>query len=221
MIRNNKINRKTEKKTPIKGEPSPKPKNVKGLESKPKPEEKKEYPSCSICNKKRPIAIKSKKICMVCNKKMKLEQAKVRRQVKREKKAESPSVLTAKLDKIFSIYVRLKYADSNGNVKCYTCDNTHHYKSIQNGHFQSRRYMSTRFHVNNCKPQCYACNVGLHGQQYIFGVNLDREHGKGTAETMVLLSKQQKKFSAEEFKELIKFYTEEVENLKLQKGIVD
>lgn len=208
-----------EKKIPVKGEPKPKvkvekeTKQVKTKEDKPI--------SCSICNKVRPIAIKSKKICALCNKKMQLEKGKQRRKIQREKKAESPSVLTAKLDKIFSLYIRLKYADNQGNVKCFTCDNVHHYKAIQNGHFQSRRYMSTRFHVNNCKPQCYACNVGLHGQQYIFGVNLDREMGSGTAETMVLLSKQQKKFSTEEFKELIKHYTEEVENLKLQKGIVD
>ena len=208
-----------DKKTPIKGEPAPKPK-VEKETKKVKVKEDKPI-SCSICNKVRPIAIKSKKICALCNKKMQLEKGKQRRKIQREKKAESPSVLTAKLDKIFSLYVRLKYADNQGNVKCFTCDNVHHYKAIQNGHFQSRRYMSTRFHVNNCKPQCYACNVGLHGQQYIFGVNLDREMGSGTAETMVLLSKQQKKFSTEEFKELIKHYTEEVENLKLQKGIVD
>jgi hypothetical protein len=226
------------KKTPIKGEAEAKPTNIKGTPEKikePKPlrqsrpaktpiksEDKPvEHPACSICGKKRLIAIKSKKICAVCNKKRLVEKGRVRREAKKQKKQESTGFLTNKLDKIFSIYVRLKYADDTGNVQCFTCTNTHHYKAIQNGHFQSRRYMSTRFHVNNCRPQCYACNVGLHGQQYIFGSNLDKEMGSGTAETMVLLSKQQKKFSAQEFQELIKYYTEEVANIKLQKGIVD
>ena len=227
------------KKTPIKGDAVAKPTNIKGIpakepkeptslrQSKPaktsiKSEDKPvEHPACSICGKKRLIAIKSKKICAVCNKKKLVEKGRVRREAKKQKKQESTGFLTSKLDKIFSIYVRLKYADNNGNVQCFTCDNTHHYKSIQNGHFQSRRYMSTRFHVNNCRPQCYACNVGLHGQQYVFGANLDKEQGSGTAETMVLLSKQQKKFSVQEFQELIKYYTEEVQNIKLQKGIVD
>ena len=226
------------KKTPIKGEAVAKPTNIKGTPEKikePKPlrqsrpaktpiksEDKLvEHPACSICGKKRLIAIKSKKICAVCNKKRLVEKGRVRREAKKQKKQESTGFLTNKLDKIFSIYVRLKYADNNGNVQCFTCNNVHHYKSIQNGHFQSRRYMSTRFHVNNCRPQCYACNVGLHGQQYIFGSNLDKEMGSGTAETMVLLSRQQKKFSAQEFQELIKYYTEEVQNIKLQKGIVD
>lgn len=210
--------RKT-KKTPVKGEPKTKPVIIK--EPTKKPVKEVVVPKCSICKKERPIAIKSKMICGLCQKKMQLDKAKTKRKVQREKKAESPSVLTAKLDRIFSLYVRLKYSDNQGNVKCYTCDNIHHYKAIQNGHFQSRRYMSTRFHVNNCRPQCYACNVGLHGQQYVFGANLDREHGSGTAESMILLSKQQKKFSTNEFKELIEYYFLEVENLKLQRGIVD
>lgn len=211
------LRRKTEKKTPVKGAPTPKP--VKEVVEKTKPV--KVEPNCSICNKKKPIAVKSKKICVYCNNKLLQEKAKARKAEKRIKKQESTSVLTSKLDKIFSIYIRLKYADDQGNVKCFTCDNVHHYKAIQNGHFQSRRYMSTRFHVNNCRPQCYACNVGLHGQQYIFGANLDRQIGSGTAESMILLSKQQKKFSTDEFKELIAHYTLEVDNLKLQKGIVD
>lgn len=216
---NNLRRRKTEKKTPIKGEPKDKPIVVKEVKQEIK-KEIKEIP-CSQCGKSRPLANKSKKICGVCVKKNSVEKAKKRRQVKRERKAESISVLTKKLDRIFSIYVRLKYADNQGNVKCFTCDNTHHYKSIQNGHFQSRRYMSTRFHENNCRPQCYACNVGLHGQQYIFGANLDREICSGTAETMVLLSKQTKKFSSLELRELIDDYTRKVDNLKLQKGIFD
>jgi hypothetical protein len=63
--------------------------------------------------------------------------------------------------------------------------------------------------------------VGLHGQQYIFGANLDKQVGSNTAETMILLSKQQKKFSIQEYQELIQYYTEEVANIKLQKGITD
>lgn len=210
------------KKTPIKGEPVVKATNIKGTPvKKVKEVVPKVDPPCSLCGKKRLIAIKSKKICAVCNKKALLEKGKVRKAAQKTKKQESSSFLTAKLDKIFSIYIRLKYADDNGNVKCFTCDNTHHYKAIQNGHFQSRRYMSTRFHTNNCRPQCYACNVGLHGQQYIFGANLDKQIGSNTAETMILLSKQQKKFSLQEYQELIQHYTEEVANLKLQKGITD
>lgn len=212
------MRKKTEKKVPIKGEPKAKPTIIR----EPKQEkEPKEEPSCSICNKKRPLAVKSKKICMVCNKKIKDQRIKHSKQIKRERKQQSVSFLTTKLDRIFSIYVRLKYSDSYGNVKCYTCDNSHHYKAIQNGHFQSRRYMSTRFHENNTRPQCYACNVGLHGQQYVFGANLDREVGSGTAENIILLSKQQKKFSSLELQELIDEYTLKVDNLKLQKGIVD
>lgn len=194
------------KKTPIKGEAPTK--------------EIKKEPPCSVCGKSRPLANKTKKICAVCTKKIKLEALKERKAKAKKKKAESISVLTKKLDTIFSQYIRLSYADQNQNVKCFTCDNKIHWKGIQNGHFQSRRFMSTRFHVNNCRPQCYACNIGLSGNQYIYGVNLDKEKGPGTAESMVLLSKQTKKFTPEELKGMIGDYEHKVHDLKLKLNII-
>jgi hypothetical protein len=201
------LNRKP-KKTPIKGEP------VNQVKIK-------EEPSCSLCNKKRPLVNKTKKICHVCAKKIAAEKLKAKKEKVRKKKAESISVLTKKLDRVFSQYIRIKYANEYGIVKCFTCNNEHHWKEIQNGHFQSRRYMSIRFHENNCRPQCYACNVGLHGNQYVFGVNLDREIGSGKAEEMVMMSKVTKKFSSLELQEMIDIYTKNLEQVKFSKNIVD
>lgn len=194
------------KKTPVKG-------------AVPEKEEKKESP-CSVCSKSRPLANKTKKICVVCNKKIKLEALKERKAKAKKKKAESISVLTKKLDTIFSQFIRLYYADQHQNVKCFTCDNKIHWKGIQNGHFQSRRFMSTRFHVNNCRPQCYACNIGLSGNQYIYGINLDKQAGEGTADSMVRLSKQTKKFTSEELIQLIEDYEIKVNDLKIKHNII-
>jgi hypothetical protein len=201
MIRRN----VTPKKTPIKGEPT---------------EKIKEAIPCSVCSKVRPLANKTKKICAVCNKKIKLEALKERKAKARLKKAESISVLTKKLDTVISQYVRLRYADQHQNVTCFTCGNKMHWKGIQNGHFQSRRYMSTRFHENNMRPQCYACNLGLSGNQYIYGINLDKEKGPGTAESIVLLAKQQKKFTPDELKGMIGDYEHKVTDLKVKLNIV-
>ena len=196
-----------------------KPKKTPIKETVPIKEEKKESP-CSICSKFRPLANKTKKICVFCNKKIKLEALKEKKTKAKLKKAESISVLTKKLDTIFSQFIRLYYADQHQNVKCFTCDNKIHWKGIQNGHFQSRRFMSTRFHINNCRPQCYACNIGLSGNQYIYGVNLDKEKGEGTADSMLRLSKQVYKFTPDELKGLIGDYEHKVTDLKIKLNIV-
>ena len=176
---------------------------------------------CSECGKKRPYSNKTKKLCAVCVKKSQIAKVKERKLVKREKKRLSISQLTKKLDTVFSVYIRLVNSNKHGKVKCFTCDRIDYYKSMQNGHFQSRRFMSTRFHENNCAPQCYACNVGLSGMQYEFGRQLDLKYGNGTADKMVSLSKAVKKFTTDEMLELIEHYKIQVDQLKHEKSIFD
>lgn len=82
--------------------------------------------------------------------------------------------LKKELDKIFSQYIRQKYA-KDGIVKCYTCGSAKTIKEIQNGHFVSRSYLATRFSEDNCRPQCVGCNVFGGGRLPIFGSNLEKE----------------------------------------------
>jgi hypothetical protein len=195
-----------EKKTPVKGEPVKKDKPV--VET-----------ICSECGKKRPYSNKSKKLCAVCVKRINQTKVKERKEKVRKKKAESIGVLTKKLDRIFSVYVRLSGVKKEHIAQCFTCDKVLHWREIQCGHFQSRRFYSTRFHVLNCKPQCYACNIGLSGNQYIFGVNLDKLHGEGTAESMVRASREVKKFTSAEMMELITMYEDLVGELRKKLNI--
>ena len=85
--------------------------------------------------------------------------------------------LIKKLDTVFSEYIRRKYADKNGIVKCYTCDKKAFWKGegMQNGHFISRKSRILRWREDNCRPQCYTCNCHFYGRQYIFSVNLNKE----------------------------------------------
>lgn len=189
---------------------------IKGIMEKPTKET-----ICSGCSRNRPYANKSKKLCSTCVKKIAEAKAKERRAAKREKKRMSISQLTKKLDTVFSLYIRLENANNKGMVKCFTCDNEHYYKAIQNGHFQSRRFMSTRFDPFNCAPQCYACNVGMSGMQYEFGKRIDLKYGQGMADLIVQKSKGVYKFDPEEMLELIEFFAERVDKLKKQKDISD
>lgn len=119
------------------------------------------------------------------------------------------SKLIKKLDIIFSQYVRNKYANKQGMVKCFTCDREYPVKNIQNGHFMSRKHMSTRWQEENCRPQCYSCNIMKQGMQYEYGKRL----GKKTAEKMYMLSKEIVKFSVDDLQEMIEHYQKELKKM--------
>ena len=103
---------------------------------------------------------------------------------KSKKKVKTQAQLKKELDTIFSIYIRQKYADSEGNVECYTCRKIFHWKKIQNGHFISRSYLATRFHENNCRPQCVGDNIFGNGKPLDFEERLKQELGADLVEKM-------------------------------------
>ena len=120
--------------------------------------------------------------------------------------------LVKKLDAIFSEYIRRKYADKNGFVKCYTCNKKAYWKGegMQNGHFISRASRILRWREDNCRPQCYACNCMRYGQAYIFGANLNKEFGFNKAEELLIESKKIIKQSDQDLLDLIEQYKEKV-----------
>ena len=132
----------------------------------------------------------------------------------------SISKLKKELDKWFSLFIRLRGADGFGFVQCFTCQRFKHYKSgMQNGHFQSRSFLSTRFDEENCQPQCVGCNMFKSGEQYKFSVNLDNKYGKGKAKQLEFEARQIQKFSRADYQEKISYYKSLVEKLKTEKGI--
>ena len=91
--------------------------------------------------------------------------------------------LVYKLDKVFSVYIRRRYA-KNDIAECFTCGKKDHWKKLQNGHFQSRKHYSTRWHEKNCQVQCAGCNVFKYGEQYKFSKNLDNTYYDGLSEEL-------------------------------------
>lgn len=125
----------------------------------------------------------------------------------------SRSKLIKKLDKVFSLYIRLRYA-KNEIAQCFTCGKKDHYKRLQCGHFQSRKHYSTRWDEINCQVQCAGCNVFRYGEQFVFGKNLDMEFGEGCSESLFYKAKQITKYSTNDIKELITKYTLLINDLK-------
>ncbi len=125
----------------------------------------------------------------------------------------STTKLVKKLDAVFSKYIRWYYADANGYVECYTCNVQKPVKEMQCGHFQSRKHRSTRWHTNNCRPQCVKCNMYSQGEQYTFGKLLEAEIGKESVDEIVATSKRTLKLTKVDLESLIDYYTEELKKL--------
>ena len=129
------------------------------------------------------------------------------------------SKLKKELDKWFSLFIRLREATDTGLCQCFTCGKVDHYKNMQNGHFQSRRFLPTRFDEENCQVQCPACNVFRYGEQYKFGLALDGKYGEGTAEELEHLARTTIKIGRIDYEEKISYYKILVEKLRKEMGI--
>lgn len=115
----------------------------------------------------------------------------------------SRSTLVKNLDAVFSIYIRRRFA-VNDIAKCVTCGKEDNWKSLQCGHFMSRKHLSTRWNEDNCQVQCAGCNVFRYGEQYKFSLYL----GNNLSEELHILSKQIRKFDDVELQDMIAHYTE-------------
>ena len=132
-----------------------------------------------------------------------------------QKKLKRPTIkqLDAKLWKIFSEYIRRKDADYRGLVRCFTCGNWDHWKDVDCGHGISRAKLSTKFHEKNNHPQCRKCNRFKGGEQFEYMIKVDEKYGKGTAEMLRTMSKQESKFTRFDYEYKIKEYQEKLKQL--------
>lgn len=121
--------------------------------------------------------------------------------------------LVKRLDNVFSQYIRLRNANALGIAECYTCGKQDNWKKLQCGHFQSRKHYGTRWDETNCQVQCSGCNVFKYGEQYKFGVRLDKDFGQGTAEDLHAKAIKITKYSNADLEGLITKYKSEVKRL--------
>lgn len=99
------------------------------------------------------------------------------KKIKKVKK-KTDKQLKKELDIVFSQFIRLSYADKNGYVKCSTCPAVINWKEIQNGHYESRQYLSLRFEEKNCHPQCVGCNIFRRGNYTVYALFMIEKYGQ-------------------------------------------
>ena len=102
----------------------------------------------------------------------------VKKEFNQRKKELNVSKAMSNADTYFSRYIRLKHS-IDGKCTCYTCGTEKDIKEVDNGHFEKRQHKATRYHENNCRPQCKICNGNTkhNGKQKEFRENLVNEIG--------------------------------------------
>tara|TARA_R100001132_G_C3251837_1_gene78764 strand:- start:32 stop:427 length:396 start_codon:yes stop_codon:yes gene_type:complete len=127
-------------------------------------------------------------------------------------KKPSRKYLVKKLDKIFSIYIRLRDSDENGFCKCISCGKKSFWRDVDAGHFVGRRHLITRFDPKNVYAQCRYCNRYLGGHQYPYSVALEKLE-KGLPDKLFKKSKKTIKLSTNDLILLINKYKKRTEKL--------
>jgi ribosomal protein L37E len=165
---------------------------------------------CKSCGK--PCYWFSKQRCSDC---ARVEDTMKRMEAESERviEEEDLSGLIEDADIIMSRYIRLKYADKDGLVKCYTCDVKKHWSLMQAGHYVKRANLYLRWDERNLRPQESYCNEYLHGNMAEFTKRLDQEC-KGLPDILRADAVLVHKPTREEIRQIISEYTPKVKFLK-------
>lgn len=123
------------------------------------------------------------------------------------------------LDKVFSEYIRIRDANSDGVCKCITCGKTGNWKyDMDCGHFVSRNKLSVRWDEKNANAQCHACNRFRCGEQFQHGKAIDIKHGAGTADRLIMFGKISFKIDALWIEDRISDFKNRIKKIKIIKN---
>jgi hypothetical protein len=128
-------------------------------------------------------------------------------------KEEDLSGLIEDADRVFSQYIRLKYADNKGIVDCYTCGDKKHWTIMQAGHYMKRGHLYLRWDERNVKPQCQTCNEMKYGNIEQYSKRLELEC-RGLPDILREEARIVHRPTREEIRAVISEYTPKVKVLK-------
>ncbi len=127
----------------------------------------------------------------------------------KKKKLKSIKSLHKKAWALMSEYVRLR-----DKGICVTCGKKDDPKLMHAGHFVHKRSMD--FDGRNISCQCPQCNKWKHGNLGIYAIEIDKKHGAGTAEKLIIKGHEVKKFTREELTEIIEDTEKLINRLKFE-----
>jgi len=142
------------------------------------------------------------------------------------KKKKSPKSLAMdNADMWFSRYIRIKYSYKiqNGEVYCQCIVSPEVIKlasNMDNGHCVSRKYLTTRYYENNCRPQNRSSNrFSGEADHYTFEDNLRKEIGEDGIDEIHRLRKEEGEDTESFYKSQSDKYRKLVKQLVKEHGI--
>lgn len=115
--------------------------------------------------------------------------------------------LKRKLWKLFSEHIRKRNADENGQVKCFTCPKTGHWKEFQAGHYIPQSIsLALVFDERNVQVQCGGCNLFRSGNPTVYAIELRKIYGEGILEELQSLRKENFRYTRSDYESLIEKY---------------
>jgi hypothetical protein len=129
--------------------------------------------------------------------------------------------LKAKLDKVFSLYIRMR--DSREYdfkyFRCISCGRVKEFEQADCGHYFSRTHMATRYSEQNCNAECRYCNRMRADHLVGYRENLIRKIGKEMYDILSWQHNQTKKWSDFELQHLIDYYQDKIGEMKTHKKL--
>ncbi|MFS2666710.1 recombination protein NinG [Candidatus Bacteroides intestinigallinarum] len=133
--------------------------------------------------------------------------------------------LKAKLDKEFSLFIRLRDVMPNGYFRCISCGQIKPFEQADCGHYFSRTHLATRFNEDNCHAECRHCNRFKADHLEGYRVNLIAKIGQRNFDLLKWKIKDSKdnpqnyKKSDFDYEQLIKYYKALNKKLRKEKGL--
>jgi hypothetical protein len=122
-------------------------------------------------------------------------------------------------DNAFSIYIRVRDADSNGMCKCISSGKLFHWTQCDAGHFINRKHLSLRFNECNVNAQSRSDNRWDEGNLEGYRRGLIEKYGPDIIDKLYAMKNQVKKFSDFEIKAMTKHFKSEADKIKKEKGL--
>lgn len=132
---------------------------------------------------------------------------------KRTKIKTKKQSLVNKLDKVFSLYIRLRDSTPNGNFCCISCGRWKTWCDADCGHYFSRARMNTRWDEKNCSAECSYCNRFDSSHLDGYRSNLIRKIGEEEFERLHIRANMTRKWSEFELEQLVKYYKAKAKEL--------
>ena len=126
--------------------------------------------------------------------------------------------LIKELDRVFSIYIRLRDTGEDGFGQCISCHSYLPYKKANAGHYISRNVYSIRWSEVNVNFQCVHCNFHLEGNNTGYREGILKKYGQKTLNELELARHKEAELSRFELTTLIKFYRSESKKLLKDKN---